>query len=139
MYCGKNLKEQNIQSKIRLAVSKLRFTIFRQNTGFGWVGNARKVGRSTVIIDNARPFTAGLCVGSSDLIGFKAVTITPEMVGRKIAVFTAIEVKSKTGRLTEEQKTFLAAVNNAGGIGIVARSDESAIKGILQWITRMQS
>ncbi len=133
------MKETDIQIKIRLALAKLKLTIFRQNTGFGWVGEYRKVGRSSVIIENARPMHAGLCVGSSDLIGFKSTTITKEMVGRKIAVFTAVEVKTKTGRVTEEQKNFLKAVNDAGGIGIVAKSDESAIKGILKWITKIQS
>ena len=34
----------------------------------------------------------GLAKGSSDLIGFKTVEITPEMVGEKVAVFCSIEV-----------------------------------------------
>lgn len=120
-------------------MAKFKLTIFRQNTGFAWIGNARKVGRSTVIIDNARPFHAGICEGGSDLIGWRSTVITQEMVGKKIAVFTAVEGKDKKGRLTTFQKNFIKAVNDAGGIGIVANSDESAIKGILRWITKMQS
>jgi penicillin-binding protein-related factor A (putative recombinase) len=34
----------------------------------------------------------------------------------------AIEVKSKTGSLTQEQKVFLGLFNELGGIGICARS-----------------
>lgn len=36
--------------------------------------------------------------------------------------FVAIEVKTKTGRVSEHQKTFLANVREKGGVGIIARS-----------------
>jgi hypothetical protein len=65
----------------------------------------------------------GLCKGSSDLIGWTPVTITEDMVGKKIAVFTAIEVKlNKNGKYkaTDLQKAFISAVNNAGGFAGVA-------------------
>ena len=64
----------------------------------------------------------GLCKGSADLIGWRTVTITPEMVGQQVAVFTSIEVKSATGRLRSEQQQWLDAVQKAGGIAAVARS-----------------
>jgi hypothetical protein len=38
--------------------------------------------------------------------------------------FWAIEVKSSTGRVRPEQREFLAAINAAGGVGIVVRSVE---------------
>jgi hypothetical protein len=38
--------------------------------------------------------------------------------------FLAIEVKSKKGRLSPEQKIFLEEINAGGGIGILARSVE---------------
>ena len=47
--------------------------------------------------------------GSSDIIG-----ILPG--GR----FLAVECKSRGGRLSERQKEFLKAVNDCGGLGIVA-------------------
>jgi hypothetical protein len=34
----------------------------------------------------------------------------------------AIEVKSATGRLTDEQRVFLRRINEEGGVGIVGRS-----------------
>lgn len=37
----------------------------------------------------------------------------------------AIEVKSEKGRLTPEQREFLAKVNNEGGIAFLARSKEA--------------
>ncbi len=60
----------------------------------------------------------GLCVGSSDLIGFT-------LRGR----FVACEVKYK-GKLTKEQANFLEQVNAAGGLGIVARSVEDVITAL---------
>ena len=64
----------------------------------------------------------GLCKGSADLIGWTSRTITPEMVGQQVAIFTSIEVKTPTGRIRPEQKTWLDAVVKAGGIAAVARS-----------------
>lgn len=73
----------------------------------------------------------GLCPGSSDLIGWRTVEVTPQMVGRKVAVFVALEVKNERGRLTPEQDNFLAAVRAAGGIGVEARSAEGAARMVL--------
>lgn len=64
--------------------------------------------------------------GMSDLIGLRSITITPEMVGRTLAVFAAVEVKSATGRATEEQKLFIEMVSSLGGFAGVARSVQEA-------------
>jgi hypothetical protein len=48
------------------------------------------------------------------------------MVGKKFARFTAVEVKTETGRVTPEQQDFISAVNDAGGIAGVIRSEEDA-------------
>ena len=68
----------------------------------------------------------GLQPGSSDLIGWRTITITPQMVGQRVAVFASIEVKSTTGRVRQEQQQWLDAVQAAGGIAGVARSVEDA-------------
>ena len=57
--------------------------------------------------------------GGSDLIGWTTTEVTLDMVGKKLAVFTAVEVKSKGLHITSEQERFLAAVRLAGGIGKV--------------------
>jgi len=67
-----------------------------------------------------------LCVGSSDLIGWRSVTVRPEDVGRRLAVFVAIEAKTGGARLTKEQRAFVEAVRAAGGLAGVARSVEDA-------------
>jgi hypothetical protein len=74
------------------------------------------------------PVRYGLQPGSSDLIGWRTVTITPEMVGQQVAVFTSIEVKTATGRVKPEQKLWLDKVQAAGGIAGVARSVEDALR-----------
>ncbi len=73
------------------------------------------------------PVRYGLQPGSSDLIGWRTVTVTPEMVGQQVAVFTSIEVKAASGRLRPEQRQWLDAVQTAGGIGGVARSVADAV------------
>jgi hypothetical protein len=59
--------------------------------------------------------------GGSDLLGWTSKTITSEMVGQKIAIFTSIEVKTPTGKPTKEQTRWLNLVNEVGGIGRIIR------------------
>jgi len=58
----------------------------------------------------------GLCHGASDLIGLIRPT------GR----FLAIEVKTRKGKLSHDQKAFLELVKKSGGVAGVARSAEEA-------------
>ena len=73
-----------------------------------------------------RPVQFGLARGSADLIGWRTITITPEMVGQQLAVFTSIEVKTPTGRIRPEQQAWLDTVQTAGGIAGIARSIRDA-------------
>jgi len=73
----------------------------------------------------------GLGVGTSDLIGWRTVIITPDMLGTAIAQFCAIEAKTDRGRPTKEQAAFIAAVRKAGGIAGIARNEQEA-KTLLQ-------
>ena len=105
--------EQHIQQRIRLACSRGPVRLWRNNTG--------------VLRDQyGRPVTFGLARGSSDLIGYRSVTITPEMVGQQVAVFVSIEVKAATGRVSADQQQWLDVIAAAGGIAGVARSVEDA-------------
>ncbi len=62
------------------------------------------------------------CKGSSDILGVTSVTVTPEMVGRKVGVITCIEVKTSTGRQSPDQKCFQRNIESYNGIYIVATS-----------------
>ena len=107
--------EQSIQQHIRIACSTGDTRLFRNNTG-------------TLRDQHGRPVSFGLCKGSADLIGYRSITITPDMVGQQVAVFTSIEVKTPTGRIRPEQQAWLEAVQAAGGIAGVARSVEDALR-----------
>lgn len=72
----------------------------------------------------------GLCKGSADLIGLTPRIITPDQVGRPIAIFTAIEVKSPRGRVRAGQDEFLAMVRERGGIAARVTSVEEAIHAL---------
>lgn len=107
--------ETDIQQRIRLALgTHPQVRLFRNQVG--QLPDPR----------TGRPVQFGLARGSADLIGWRTITITPEMVGQRIAVFTSIEVKTPTGRLTPAQSAWLGAVHTAGGIAGVARSVRDA-------------
>ena len=120
------MKELNIQKSIMLAVSKYS-RMFRNNVGTGWVGKVSATKDGGKYIKDARPLKAGLCTGSSDLIGWTTKTITPEMVGCKVAIFTALEIKTPTGKATPEQMNFIQQVRLGGGLAGIARSGEDAV------------
>lgn len=91
----------------------------------GWAGRVVRFSRPTtvtlspqdIVIKSARPLQAGLCTGSSDLIGWTKKVITQDDVGKTVAIFTAIEIKYGKTATTVEQKAFINAVNSSGGLG----------------------
>ena len=107
--------ETEIQQRIRLALGTQRdLRLFRNQVG--QLPDPR----------TGRPVQFGLARGSADLIGWRTITVTPDMVGQQLAVFTSIEVKTPTGRLSPAQHAWLGVVRNAGGIAGVARSVRDA-------------
>ena len=129
-----NSQETNLVRNIMLALGKNpKIRIFRNNIGKCWIGASKKftqtqtvtVKSGDVLVQQARYFDAGLCVGSSDLIGLQAVTITPEMVGTEIACFVAIEVKLPSGKVQQNQINFLEMVKKLGGRGIICRDENN--------------
>ena len=80
----------------------------------------------TVKASNGRWHKFGLGKGSSDLIGYTSVDITPDMVGKTVAVFTAIEVKTPKGKMSEDQKLFHLKTKLDGGCCGTARSVDDA-------------
>jgi len=122
------MKETNIQRLIMLALSRANCRIFRNNVGTAWNGKnyATKDGRR--VIENPQIIRFGLCPGSSDLIGYTEKEVTPDMVGKKVAIFTAVEVKKPKGVRSEKQRNFIDRVNAAGGFGGFATSEAEALE-----------
>ncbi|WP_445505039.1 hypothetical protein [Microvirga sp. G4-2] len=108
---------------ILLRASEMGARLFRQNTGMAWVGKVIRNGHQ-VVVTEARPFHAGLCVGSSDIIGITPVLVTPDMVGKTVGVFTAYEAKTGKLQATADQKRFIEMVRKLGGIAKVVRSPD---------------
>jgi hypothetical protein len=69
--------------------------------------------------------------GGSDLIGYRRVRVTEDMVGQEIAQFAAVEVKTLRGRVRPEQQQFINHVLSAGGVAGIARSVDEAQKLLL--------
>jgi hypothetical protein len=108
--------ETDLQQRIRLALGmRPDLRLFRNQVG--QLPDPR----------TGRPVQFGLARGSADLIGWRTVTVTPEMVGQRIAVFTSLEIKTPTGRLTPAQHAWLGAVRSAGGVAGVARTVSDAV------------
>ena len=124
------MSEHITQQRILLACGSGNVRLWRNNVGTGWAGQATKVTSGNlraiaaglrpgdVVIRQGRPLHAGLCVGSSDLIGYRQVN--------GIAQFVALEVKSATGRPTAQQVQFLDHINAVGGLAGIARSVDDA-------------
>jgi hypothetical protein len=113
--------ELEIQKNVRLALSKAGCTNFRNN-----VGSAKTF--------DGRFIRFGLCPGSHDLIGWTEKIITPDMVGKKVAIFTSVETKRPfVGRKSVEQINFHNRVTMAGGISGFATSAAEAIALIVGW------
>ena len=111
--------------------------LFRANSGLAWTGAIVGKTRNTVTLLNPRPFH-GMPKGTPDLIGWESKTICEILkkiddhfpcqgyndcidcdLTKKVAIFTAIEVKTGRVKTTEEQNTFIKTLNEMGGRGII--------------------
>lgn len=101
--------------------------LFRNSVGEGWQGHAYRNAAGLLTLIKPRRLIFGLCPGSSDLIGFRSVVITAQMVGQRVAVFTAIEVKrSADAPFKNGQEEFLEMVSLFGGLAGSAHSLEGS-------------
>lgn len=110
--------------KVKLKASALGFRLFRNNRGLFRT------------LDNKRITKAGLDAnGASDFVGIKTIEITPEMVGKSVGIFLAVEVK-KTGwkgaksQTEKDQANFIEQINKRGGIGFFC-NDENELENLI--------
>lgn len=115
------VRESEILKRVRLALSEAGTVNFRNQ-----VGALRDTYGQLVRF--------GLCNGSSDVIGWTSRVVTQEMVGKKVAIFTAIETKRSVGGVrSEDQKNFVGTVQAAGGIAGFASSESEAVQIVKRW------
>lgn len=110
-------KETEISNRIMFEEAKHGRVLFKNVKGM------------FLTLDGKRKVRAGLLVpGSHDLIGFDEIVITQSMVGKKIAQFVSLEVKTDDGYPSKDQKHFRDEIIRRGGKSGIARSAEDARK-----------
>jgi hypothetical protein len=120
--------EHGIQNDIRNALCD-EGMFFRANVGTAWTSNdIVKLADGSLLLRNPRPFSSGLPAGFHDLFGAVEVTITPAMVGSKVAVFASIECKSSKGKVRAKQEQFAATLASMGGRTGFARDVPGALR-----------
>lgn len=119
--------ETPVQQRIRLIAPALETVLWRNNVGAFFDG-VRMI-RYGLANDSAK---LNAEIKSSDLIGIKSVTITPDMVGKTIGVFVAIETKASDWHMVpsdhraQAQAKFHDIVRERGGIAGFACSELEA-------------
>ncbi len=119
------LSSSALVDKVMVACGSGRARTFRNNVGIAEYPNGSKV-------------AYGLGKGSSDVVGVLSVTVTPEMVGHKVAVWFVHECKTGRGELTNEQSAFLDTMQGLGAIAAVVRSVEDAVGSLKSFCERFR-
>lgn len=116
--------ESELSKQIQLEALKHKCILYRNNAGAmrDAVGRVVRYGLGNISKDLWDKWK------TSDLIGYTVVEITPDMVGKKVAVFTAIEVKRKGATKDaryKAQENFITQVRDQGGIASIIFSLET--------------
>lgn len=123
------MSEGDLMRRIQLACCEdPRARLWRNNVGEAWQGEILRKFGNCITLANVRRIHVGLCTGSGDLIGGVSKLITPQMVGQRVFVFSNLEIKTPKGRVSPEQKNYIAVVKSLGGIAGVARDEIEARK-----------
>jgi len=130
-------QETDIVHAIQVAVSPTGARLWKNTRGMFYAPGAVKqviaalsrgdVKSAVAMLKGLRLVAAGLLApGASDLVGFRPVVVTQDMVGQTVAIYSAVEVKSEGGRATAEQLHYIDFVRKNGGFAGVAWSVDEA-------------
>lgn len=120
------MKEAASQQHIRLEAARHRCDLWRNNVGV--LLNERGVPVRYGLVNDSPELNR--LYKSSDLIGITPLFITPDMVGRLVGVFTAVECKESNWSYNpndqhqKAQKAFIDLVLKNGGMAGFATSSE---------------
>ncbi len=140
----KTKNEKALMHDVMKVMTAYNARVFRNHVGLAFQGKALRIVRDCavkaqpgdVLVYQARTVKAGLITGASDLIGWRTVTVTPDMVGKRVALFVACEVKTEKCVTSEEQAQFIDQVFKAGGIGMIARASDTAFLERLEMLSK---
>lgn len=110
------MNEKSVVDLARLNSAKQKTLLWRNNSGAALDATGRPVRYG--LANESSQINAVL--KSSDLIGIEERTITQDMVGQVVGVFTAVECKHSAWRYSgtaheKAQKNFIDLVNSKGG------------------------
>jgi len=122
------LSETGVQGRVVVGSAPHGFTLLRNNVG-------------VLKNPNGQPIRFGLANDtpalnkkwkSGDLIGFRSITITPDMVGQRVAVFVSRECKPEGWQFTGNehelaQARWASLINDAGGDACFVSSPDGFI------------
>lgn len=120
--------ETNVTRRWQLRNSKFAVLFRRQVGVFFTRGTAKpkqwvdESGNRMTLLTNSQMVNMGI-KGQYDWDGWHTMVVTPEMVGKKVAVYTAVEFKSEDGRVSAEQRHYGNTVKMAGGIAGVVNDE----------------
>lgn len=123
--------ETPIVRDIQAELSRGDVRLWRNNRGKAWQGKISHLQNGSILIEHPRCIDFGLCDGAGDLIGYRSMVVTPDMVGVRVALIVTGEVKSEHGRMRAAQDAFRFLIDGAGGISFVARNVDEARRGIM--------
>ena len=125
-------KETKIQKETLLESGKIpSLRLFRNNVGVGFQGKILNENYPIITLENYRRVSFGLMPGSGDCIGWQSIKITTDMVGKSIAQFVSVELKTDIGKPQTNQKNWYNQVTNSGGKAVIIRDPESLTKAFL--------
>ena len=123
-------KEGALIARVLIWASAQGWRLFRNSKGGAWQGTVIEDYKASgkrrpvriVLLHVARFIQFGLLApGSSDLVGWRPLRITPEMVGKTVAQFAVCELKTKGVTASDDQRNFVARVRKAGGYAAIVR------------------
>lgn len=108
------------QREIFDLIQKNNHFVFRNNRGAGFInGSFVKFGIPEPKLHEGDDMLKG-----GDYIGFEVVEITPEMIGKKIAVFKSIEAKTAKDKLKSGQIRWHNLILDYGGLSEIYFEDK---------------
>lgn len=135
---GKKLEDE-VDQLVQLEAAKSQILLMRNNSGAlkDKDGRVVRFGLNNISDKQNAEFK------SSDRIAIMPVTITPEMVGKTVGIFMAVEMKKEGWKFTGKdrevgQQNFIDYINLRGGCAMFVTSIEDFNSNISDWLNKLK-